>query len=524
MRWGVRSIGFVAAALIGLLSASPAHAQTVYVANAGEESVSVIDPQTGATLAPPIKVGRDPDSIAISPDGTRVLVANFFADDISIIDTSTNKNIGTIPLEYEAHNVAIAPDGTAVATSGTNFDDGAISKLDLATQQVAGNPIPYEHRVHGLAITPDGQTALVADEQREVLYVDLAADRITGSTIVGGSPSHIAVTPDGRYAVVPLRSEEAVVVIDLATRSLVGEPIPVAGAPEEVAISPDGRFAYIGNVELPDPSVSKIDIAAHRVVESAPVEGQPWGLALSPDGSLLYIAGGDITDEVETIQTSSLQRVGNPVTVGLQPEAIAAVPAQPPHASFTAPAGLLGSPTQFSAAPLPSPTATYQWSFGDGTTATGATVSHTYTSPGEFPVTLTVGELGCSVAPIFTGQTALCGGSALAGMTRTVTVPPAQVQTPAPNPPAVRISCPRQASKPTCRFKLRAVATKKKGAVVETAIARTTVQRGHSQVVRLKPRPRFAEKLGAARRVLVRETRTVGRKTRVGVHWLTTIR
>lgn len=295
------------AIIIGLLPATRAVAQTVYVGNAADESVSVIDPQTGLTLAPPIPVGIGPDSIAISPDGSRALVANFLSDNVSVIDTSTNRVIGTIPLTYEAHDVAIAPNGTAVVTSGTNFDNGAISTIDLATQEVVGKPIRYEHRVHGLAITPDGHTALVTTEQGKVLYIDLPADRIVGETNVGGLPLHIAVTPDGRYAVVPLYETEAVSVIDLSTRSVVGEPIPVGGSPYEVAISPDGQFAYVGNVQLPTPSVSKIDLAAHRVVDSAPVEGQPWGIALSPDGSVAYIAGGNTTNRVEMIQTSSLQ-------------------------------------------------------------------------------------------------------------------------------------------------------------------------------------------------------------------------
>lgn len=527
MRWGTTVGGCALAILVGLLPATRALAQTVYVGNAADESVSVIDPQTGATLAPLIPVGQDPTSIAISPDGSRALVANFLSDDVSIIDTSTDRTIGTVPVEYEAHEVAISPDGTAVVTSGTNFDDGAISIIDLATQRVVGKPIPYEHRVHGLAITPDGRTALVTTEQGKVLYVDLFSDQIVGETYVGGLPLHIAVTPDGRYAVVPLYETEAVVVIDLSTRSVVGEPIPVGGSPYEVAISPDGRFAYVGNVQLPTPSVSKIDLAAHRVVESAPVEGQPWGITLSPDGSVAYIAGGDTTNKVEMIQTTSLQQLGSPIEVGFQPEAIAAVPSQPPRASFTLPAGSLGTPMQFAATPVPSSSVVYEWNFGDGGTATGATVAHTYSSGGDFPVTLTVDDQGCSTAPIFTGQTAYCNGSALASKTQTVTIPAAPVATPPPSQPArlaVRVACPRKAREAQCRFKLRAVAGKDKGAASESTVVRTTVRRGRSKVVVLDPRPRFAAKLAAAPRVLVRESRSVGPTTRTDTRWLAVLR
>jgi YVTN family beta-propeller protein len=512
-------IGCALAILIGLLPATHALGQTVYVANAAGKSVSVIDPQTGATLAPPIPVGQAPTSIAISPDGSRAVVANFFSGDVSIIDTSTNRTIGTVPVAYEPGAVAIAPNGTVVVASGSNLDAGAISVIDLATQRVVGKPIPYEHRVHGLAITPDGHSALVATEQGKVLFIDLLADRIVGETHVGGNPLHIAVTPDGRYAVVPLFETNAVSVIDLSTRSVVGEPIPVDGSPYEVAISPDGRIAYIGNVQLPTPSVSKVDLAAHRVVESAPVEGQPWGITLSPDGSVAYLAGGNTTNRVEMIDPASLQQLGSPVEVGFQPQAIAAVPAQPPQASFTVPTGHLGVPTQFAATPLLWPRAIYKWSFGDGGTATGLTVAHTYMSAGDFPVTLTASDQGCSTAPIFTGQTAYCNGSALASRTQIVTIP-----TPPPSSLAVRVACPRKAQKTLCRFKLRAVAGKKRGAASESTVVRTTVRRGRSKVVRLEPRPRFVAKLAMATRVLIKVSRSIGRTRWTETRWLAVVR
>jgi YVTN family beta-propeller protein len=519
MRQGITGIGCVLAILAGLLPTTHALGQTVYVANAAGQSVSVIDPQTGATLAPPIPVGKAPLAIAISPDGSRAVVANYFSGDVSIIDTSTDRTIGTVPVQYEPGDVAIAPNGTVVVASGSNIDIGAISMIDLATERVVGKPIPYEHRVHGLAITPDGRTALVATEQGKVLFIDLLAGRIVGETYVGGNPLHIAVTPNGRYAVVALFETSAVSVIDLSTQSVVGEPVPVDDSPYDVAISPDGQFAYIGSVQLPTPSVSKIDLAAHRVVESALVEGQPWGIALSPDGSVAYLAGGNTTNGVRMIQTSSLQQLGSPVEVGFQPEAIAAVPAQPPRASFTVPAGRLGVPTQFAAAPLPSPGGAYEWSFGDGGTATGATVAHTYASAGDFAVTLTVSDQGCSTAPIFTGQTAYCNGSALASKTQMVVVPPAP-----PSSFAVRVACPRRAQKELCRFKLRAIAGKEKGAAAESTVVRTTVQRGRSKIVRLKPRLPFVAKLAVATRALIRVSRSIGRTRWTGTRWLTVVR
>ena len=63
-------------------------------------NVSVIDTATNTVIAS-VKVGKSPYGIAVTPDGTKVYVANSGDDDdlgntVSVIDTATNKVIATV--------------------------------------------------------------------------------------------------------------------------------------------------------------------------------------------------------------------------------------------------------------------------------------------------------------------------------------------------------------------------------------------------------------------------------------------
>ena len=68
-----------------------------------------------------------------------------------------------------------------------------------------------------------------------------------------------------------------------------------------------------------------------------------------------------------------------------------------PTSNFTATSVCQGEPTQFTSTAVGDHISSYQWSFGDGQTGTGQTTSHSYTQPGNYPVTLNVQTSGgCS--------------------------------------------------------------------------------------------------------------------------------
>ena len=75
-----------------LVGAPPATAMTplyAYVTNGMSNNVSVIDTSTNKVVTS-VPVGSGPDGIAITPDGSYAYVANSGSNNVSVINTSTN--------------------------------------------------------------------------------------------------------------------------------------------------------------------------------------------------------------------------------------------------------------------------------------------------------------------------------------------------------------------------------------------------------------------------------------------------
>ena len=78
------------------VAADPA-ARTVYVANYGSGTVSVIDAAT-RTVTRTIPVGRGPEGVAVDPATRTVYVANHGDGTVSVIDASTRTVTSTVPV------------------------------------------------------------------------------------------------------------------------------------------------------------------------------------------------------------------------------------------------------------------------------------------------------------------------------------------------------------------------------------------------------------------------------------------
>lgn len=417
------------AALAFALAATPAlAARYAYTGNYKGDNVSVIDTATNQVVGAPIPAGDGPYTMAITPNGATLLVANGISKDVSVIDTQTKQNVATIPIGFEAGTLAITPDGkTAWATN--EEADGAVA-IDLATNATLGAPFPVGGRPWGLAFTQDGKNAWITnDEANTVSVLDVASRQVVATIPVGEDPINIVITPDGKTAFVSNYDSGTVTAIDVATRQVIGGPIATGKGPWGLAITPNGSRLYVSNYE--DTNVVAIDTATRSLVGSPiPTGIGPYELAATPDGKTVYVAnyeGEEAGKGVTAINTQTNQGTDINVTGG--PWQIVVGPDQSPVASFAAKAAK-SNPLRIgftsTSTDVDGTIASLAWNFGDGKSAltTVPALKHTYKKAGKYTVGLAATDNeGCSANMVFTGRTAYCSGAPAASQRITVKAP-----------------------------------------------------------------------------------------------------
>jgi YVTN family beta-propeller protein len=103
---------------------------TLYVANYGDDTATVLDANTGRTKAT-IHVGDHPKSIAYDPDLHLVYVANTRGNSVTVIDAGTNDVLATLPAGKNPYALAMVP-GSNKLYVANEADDKSSTVVDLS--------------------------------------------------------------------------------------------------------------------------------------------------------------------------------------------------------------------------------------------------------------------------------------------------------------------------------------------------------------------------------------------------------
>lgn len=212
----------------------PGEAEVVVTSEASNSLVT-IDFHTGAIVN--AVDTRHPGShmVAISESGTVAYTANMGSDSVSVIDLEAGRFLHDLSVPASPEAIATNHAGSQIwvgsndrnVVSVIDPDDGSIER------QWSGFGWPYR-----ILLTRDERFAVIPDMRVQNLrFFDVASGTELGNIPLSGmDPQGVTLHPDDRTLFLSLSATDKVLVIDIETRSVIGE-YETGNAPDGIAYS-----------------------------------------------------------------------------------------------------------------------------------------------------------------------------------------------------------------------------------------------------------------------------------------------
>ncbi|MHC4178994.1 MAG: multiheme c-type cytochrome, partial [Planctomycetota bacterium] len=291
-----------------------------YVSNRLDDTVSVIS-VPGRKVIRTVSVGDEPHGVLTDRSGKHLYVLNTSTDSISVVDTASLQEIKRLEASRGPWSLSLSPDGSQIYVTNNlsrfvEFREPPVSEvtvIETGRAVVADRfVVPAANLLQGVDWHPSGEFALVTLNRTKnlvpmtrllqgwtisnglgVIWRDGRVDQVLldEPSMCFPDPADVAITPDGRLALVTSSGSDRVAVLDVAKlvtmlRSAsdydrqhvfpnhLGKPtefvvkrIRTKHSPRGLIVTPDGKTAFVANAL--DDSLTVIDIprleAAGRV-------------------------------------------------------------------------------------------------------------------------------------------------------------------------------------------------------------------------------------------------------------------
>jgi DNA-binding beta-propeller fold protein YncE len=188
-----------------------------------------------------------PAGIAISPDGTRAYVTNYFDFDpnpsLLVIDVANKTILNTIPMPNAFPGVAaITPDGSQVWVN--YYQSSFVDVVDTLSATVIARLDLQENAQNGMAFNPTGTKAFIAAGTSDLAIVDTSTFQLISKVTVAATPLDVVMTPDGTQVLVGSYSSGVISLVDANLNTLIQNFTLVSG-------SAQGLNVLLGSLPFP---------------------------------------------------------------------------------------------------------------------------------------------------------------------------------------------------------------------------------------------------------------------------------
>lgn len=227
-----------------------------------------------------IAVGDDPTDVNFSADGAKAYVTNQFSGTLGVIDVATNTQVSTVGVGSSPFRVAPSRDGSKIyVTTG----QGSFVTVN-ATTLTAGTPLALGGALNGLAVHPTQPVIYVTATSGMLYEVSETTGQLLRSVATSGRAQEVVLSPDGTRLYIAMESGA----LEIRATSDLGivTTIPEASGTFGAAITPDGSQLWA--TQPSGGRVLVIDLATRTVIRTID-GGVPRRVTFDRTGTTAFI-------------------------------------------------------------------------------------------------------------------------------------------------------------------------------------------------------------------------------------------
>jgi YVTN family beta-propeller protein len=287
----------------------------------------------------------------VSPDGTRLIVANPDNGTVSVLDTAARRKLHEIKVGDKPEGATFLGNGPLAAVAV--YHENLVVFVDTTTGGVV-QKLPVAHEPYGIVTTRDGSRLYVSHEYPgTVSEIDAKERKVVREMKAGSMVRGLALSPDEKRLYVTEFYSAVLHALDLGTGKVVDSwrGQSTDNLSRNVVLHPRRPKAYLPHIR------SKIEVVdgsgsifpQMTIYDTVPpndtrrrtsigldtfngvyVVTNPWEAALSPDSKHIYIvyAGTNDMNVCDVIDDNykEIERISLPVRVGQNPRAVRVSP------------------------------------------------------------------------------------------------------------------------------------------------------------------------------------------------------
>lgn len=223
-----------------------------------------------------------------SANGERVAAHDYTNNLVYVFDATDDSNLGTITITNPVGTLFSA-DSTLLYVCKANT--GAIREYDATTLSYTGRQVTFAADGRSMDRTPDGLYLYFARQASATITRITLADFSTSNVTVGNATAdnhQLYCSLDSERCYVSNGSDNDFDIIDTAANT-VSASVAVTGSPIGFIESPDGAYLYIFTATAAN-TVVKMDTSDNSIVDTLTLSGVAINFVLNTLGDAIYVS------------------------------------------------------------------------------------------------------------------------------------------------------------------------------------------------------------------------------------------